>query len=109
MVVSNIISGYQKTQKLSVAPFRQMQSAFDRDCLFTEKIYIIGYSFGDKHINEMIRVAITHNPNVKIIIIDPSYKDEKAKKAILEIWSDEIITPQVENMKFGEFLKQQIK
>lgn len=106
IVVSNIISGYQKTQKLSIAPFRQMQSAFDRDCLFSDKIYIIGYSFGDKHINEMLRVAINENPKMEIVIIDPSYKDELKKKAILEIWSDQILTPQVKNIKFGNFLKE---
>lgn len=28
---SNIITGYQKTQKSAITPFRQFQSAFDKD------------------------------------------------------------------------------
>jgi len=105
LVVTNIISGYQKTQKLSISPFRQMQSAFDRDCLFSDKIYIIGYSFGDKHINEILRVAIKENPEVKIEIIDPTYEDELKLKAELEIWSDTDFSPSVIDDEFGEYLK----
>jgi hypothetical protein len=104
IIVSNIISGYQKTQKLSVSPFRQMQSAFDRDCLFSDKIYIVGYSFGDKHINEILRVAIKENPNVEIEIIDPGYKNGLELKAKLEIWSDTGFNPIISNDKFSEYL-----
>ena len=32
ILISNIITGYQKTQKLFITPFKQMQSAFDKDC-----------------------------------------------------------------------------
>jgi hypothetical protein len=104
IIVSNIISGYQKTQKLSVSPFRQMQSAFDRDCLFSDKIYIVGYSFGDKHINEILRVAIKENPKVEIKIIDPSYKNDLELKAKSEIWSDTDFNPLIVNDKFSEYL-----
>lgn len=76
LMVTNIISGYQKAQKAMITPFKQMQSAFDRDCCFAEEIYIIGYSFGDENINGSLRTALRHNPNLKIIIVDPFFMKE---------------------------------
>jgi hypothetical protein len=73
IMLTNIITGYQKTQRGIFAPFKQMQAAFDRDCCFGDNIYIVGYSFGDEHINASIRNAIQYNEKVKIIIIDPSF------------------------------------
>jgi hypothetical protein len=73
LLITNIITGYQKVQKSIITPFKQMQSAFDRDCCFADEIYIIGYSFGDEHINQSIKTAIRYNKNVKIIIVDPSF------------------------------------
>ncbi len=73
LLVSNIITGYQKAQKSRITPFRQMQSAFDRDCLFADKISIVGYSFGDEHINEAIKTAFYHNPDLVIEIVEPNF------------------------------------
>jgi len=80
VVVSNIITGYQKAQKSFVAPFKQMQSAFDRDCLSADTLYIIGYSFGDEHVNATIRSAVIYNPKLKIVIVDPAYSEIKDLK-----------------------------
>lgn len=75
IVVSNIITGYQKAQKSFIAPFKQMQSAFDRDLLNANTLYIIGYSFGDEHVNTTIRLATKHNPKLRIVIVDPAYSE----------------------------------
>lgn len=75
--VSNIITGYQKTQKSAMTPFRQMQSAFDKDCILADKITIIGYSFNDEHINESIKIAFKENSNLKIEIVDPNFINNK--------------------------------
>lgn len=72
--LTNFITGYQKTQRAIFSPFRQMQAAFDRDCMFCDKLVIVGYSFGDEHINSSIRTALQENENLKIEIIDPSFK-----------------------------------
>ncbi len=77
LMVTNIITGYQKAQKAMLTPFKQMQSAFDRDCCFAEEIYIIGYSFGDEHINGSLRTALRHNSKLKIIIVDPFFMKNK--------------------------------
>jgi len=73
LMVTNIVTGYQKAQKAMLTPFKQMQAAFDKDCTFADHIYIVGYSLGDEHINESIKTAIRHNPCVKITIVDPFF------------------------------------
>ncbi|HMG10517.1 MAG TPA: hypothetical protein VK609_18525 [Mucilaginibacter sp.] len=73
LMVTNIVTGYQKAQKAMITPIKQMQAAFDKDCSFAEHIYLIGYSLGDEHINESIKTAIRHNPTVKISIVDPFF------------------------------------
>jgi len=49
--------GLSKAQKTSVSPFRQLLSAFDRDCFEANKLYIFGYSFGDERLKDIIRNA----------------------------------------------------
>lgn len=73
LLVTNIITGYQKAQKGMITPFKQMQSAFDRDCCSCDTLFVVGYSFGDEHINESIKTAIRHNPDIKIQIVDPNF------------------------------------
>ncbi len=73
LMITNIVTGYQKAQKAMISPFKQMQSAFDRDCCFVDELYIIGYSFGDEHINVGLRTAFRHNQNLKMIIVDPFF------------------------------------
>ncbi|HVW97451.1 MAG TPA: hypothetical protein VHA56_15870 [Mucilaginibacter sp.] len=72
--LTNFITGYQKTQRAIFSPFKQMQAAFDRDCICCDKLIIVGYSFGDEHINSSIRTALQENSNIQIEIIDPSFK-----------------------------------
>ncbi len=77
IMLTNIITGYQKTSKTAVTPFKQMLSAFDRDCVFADRLFIAGYGFGDEHINESIKTALIHNPKIKITIIDPAFIKNK--------------------------------
>ncbi len=81
-LVSGIISGYNKLFGLSVPPFKQMHSAFDRDCLNADKIYVIGYSLGDEHINNSLITALEYNKNVEIIIVDPGFKKNNLDKIL---------------------------
>lgn len=71
--ITNIITGYQKAQKTAMTPFRQFQSSFDRDCLESTKITIVGYSFNDEHINESIKIGLRYNKKLLIEIIDPAF------------------------------------
>jgi hypothetical protein len=70
IICTNIIAGYQKAQRSVLSPYKQMQAAFDRDCLNANNIFIIGYSFSDEHINESIKMTLIFNKDVKIHIID---------------------------------------
>lgn len=91
LFLSNIITGYSKVQRTNLTPFKQMAAAFDIDCHMADEIIIIGYSFGDDHINDTIRQAKKANPSVKITIITPAkYKKDKIewqRKVMFEILS----------------------
>ena len=41
-----------------------------------DELYIIGYSFGDKHINNRIVHAMHLNPQMKVVIVNPTYKEQ---------------------------------
>lgn len=123
LLLTNIITGYQKVQKTAISPFRQMLSAFDRDCFEANALYIIGYSFGDEHINDIIRNARKYNRDLEIVLINPNFNDEQFMFDFILHWGDvqgmiyknqgkdEIISPdykvRVIKTGFGEFLTNQ--
>lgn len=87
IMLTNIITGYQKIQKTIFPPFRQMQAAFDKDCCSADTIYIVGCSFGDEHINETLRTTIENNNKVDIKIIDPNFtKDHFDLNVLLKVF-----------------------
>ncbi|WP_161891159.1 SIR2 family protein [Pontibacter russatus] len=73
IILTPIITGYQKAQKTAITPFKQMQAAFDKDCMFADNLFIVGYSFGDAHINESIRNALKENEELQVTIVDPNF------------------------------------
>jgi hypothetical protein len=85
-LLSNIITGYQKVLKTALSPFRQMLAAFDRDCIEADFLFIIGYSYADEHINDIIRNARKFNPKVEIVLINPSFDDGKFMFDFLLHW-----------------------
>lgn len=123
LLLTNIITGYQKVQKTAISPFRQMFSAFDKDCFEATELYIIGYSFGDEHINDIIRNARKYNNELEIVIISPTFDNEKFMFDFILHWGslqggiyknngrDEILSPnhkvRILKKRFGEFLTQQ--
>lgn len=76
IMVTNIITGYQKAQRTLITPLKQMQAAFDRDCCFAEEIFVVGYSIGDAHINESIKTALRHNSELKLTFINPDFTND---------------------------------
>jgi len=77
LLFTNIITGYQKAQRGMITPFKQMQAAFDRDCTLADEVYVIGYSFGDEHINESLKTALRHNRKLRVTIVDPQFIKNK--------------------------------
>ncbi len=123
IICTNIIAGYQKTQKSVLSPYKQMQCSFDRDCLNADNIFIIGYSFSDEHINESIKMALIFKKSLKIHIIDCGFLENVYSKYDSEFIQ---ISPYSENnsyslkvrsirntiiynYKFKDFLSEKIK
>lgn len=85
VLITNFIAGYQKLQKAAITPFRQMKYAFDRDCITANEIYIVGYSYGDEHINSALGEALRNNPDVKLIFVDPGFQKIDTKIIIASL------------------------
>lgn len=70
-LLSPIITGFKKTQRLSLPPFNAYNNSFFNDCLECDTWLIIGYSFSDSHLNNLMKTAISHRREIpKIIYID---------------------------------------
>jgi hypothetical protein len=94
--IQNIITGYKKVIKTGLSPFRQFFSVFDRDCYLACRLIVVGYSFGDEHINDIINKARSANEILKIEIIDPSFDFNSFSMNHLRkwYWIDETHTPE---------------
>jgi hypothetical protein len=122
--LTNIITGYQKAQKSLLSPFKQMQFSFERDCMATDKLYVLGYSFGDEHINQCLKTALRYNMQLKIEIVDPDFiknkMDHQLSLTLFQYLENEFIAPRkvgdnkyiyfggivtLYTLKFNEYLK----
>ncbi len=81
-IVYNIVTGYNKLDRTSIQPLKSFQAAFLKDCINTDIIIIIGYSYSDPHIDGLIQNAIENkNPNIlKINLNDNSNKNLDSNK-----------------------------
>lgn len=85
ILFSPIITGYSKTQRILSEPFNFGVSAFYADINSASDITIIGYSFGDAHINAIIRQKLFINNRVKITIVDFASADNPIESIKLRI------------------------
>ncbi|MFZ6050641.1 hypothetical protein [Halocola ammonii] len=69
LLQSNLITGFNKSSRILLDPYSQFYHRFYADCLEAKKIYVIGYSFTDFHLNRALRTALTINEDVTIEII----------------------------------------
>lgn len=67
LLSSQIITGYKKSQRIALEPFNYFFDSFFNDIQQSEIIIIVGYSFSDPHINQLIKTALTDNKWVYII------------------------------------------
>lgn len=84
MLLTNIITGYQKAQRGMLTPIKQMQASFDRSCISAKHLFIVGYSFGDEHINESIKTALRYNKDIIVHIIDPGFRKNDVDQQFIE-------------------------
>ena len=73
-----IVSGSRKTEKMTFAPNNVYLSDLTRKVIENNRLMIIGYSFGDLYLNEILGLGMAaHGDNFKVVVIDwfPPYID----------------------------------
>ena len=66
-----IISGSRKTEKMICAPYNVYLSDLTRKVMENKRLLIIGYSFGDLYLNEILGLGIAaHGDDFRVVIID---------------------------------------
>jgi hypothetical protein len=78
-----IITGFKKLQRLNFEPFNAISNTFYRDCISADVFIIIGYSFGDPHINSVLKTANIAKKN--IVIVDKNNEDSPVNPYLQEI------------------------
>ncbi len=71
-----IVSGSRKTEKMTFTPNNVYLSDLARKVVENKRLMIIGYSFGDLYLNEILELGMAaHGDDFKVVIIDkfPSY------------------------------------
>jgi len=53
-------------------PFLSLAYAFSQSVLKTTVLAVVGYSFGDEYVNQIIRQGIEKNPKLRVIVVGPS-------------------------------------
>jgi hypothetical protein len=69
LFASNIITGYNKSQRITISPFNHLFNSFYTDLAHADTVIIIGYSLNDPHLNGILKNNITCG-NPKVIYID---------------------------------------
>lgn len=75
ILLTPIITGYRKIQRVNLEPFNYFFHSFFRDIQESELIIIIGYSFSDPHINHLLREALRQKTKIYNIGYKPSYRN----------------------------------
>ncbi|WP_391203177.1 SIR2 family protein [Psychrobacillus sp. L4] len=77
--ITPIITGLKKADKLLVSPYNAYHNYFYESIRNNSSLLIVGYSFGDLHINNMIeKITALHGDNRKIVVI--TYLTEEQRK-----------------------------
>lgn len=65
---------YGQREKLrSAGPFLQLLETFRRRLANADKLIVSGYSFGDEHVNALIRRWMRTKPDRKLLVVDPGF------------------------------------
>lgn len=70
ILLSPIITGYNKVQRVYFEPFHAISNSFYKDCLNADCFIFIGFSFSDPYITNVIRNANIQNK--RVLIVDPN-------------------------------------
>jgi hypothetical protein len=65
---------YGRREKLRAeGPFLDLREAFVEEMQTATLLVVVGYSFGDEHVNELVRQWIGTGPDRKLVVIDPNF------------------------------------
>ena len=79
----NLIFG--TAHKLSARePFLTLAYHFAQRVLKTDILAIVGYSFGDEHVNQIIEQGLKKNGRLRIIVVSPRAQDSISKEKFLD-------------------------
>ena len=66
-----IITGLHKTDKITFAPFNFYHANFANKICYNNALLIVGYSFGDLYLNQLLeRIILVHGKKARIVLID---------------------------------------
>jgi hypothetical protein len=57
-------------------PFLSMTYSFSQKILTTTVLAIVGYSFGDEHVNQIIRQGVEKNSKLRVLVVGPTAKQQ---------------------------------
>ena len=93
---SPIITGLNKTDKITTLPFNMYKQHFSQKLILNNALLIAGYSFGDLYLNKEIeRMRLYHGDNWRVVLIDkwdlsPYARLSKRDKVENYIWDQKI-------------------
>lgn len=90
-LLSPIITGYNKLQRINQEPFNSFAHAFYHDCHKADIFIFIGFSFNDNHINNIL--SHVDWSGKKVLMIDFKKNKDFRGIQIFESWCNENIEP----------------
>jgi hypothetical protein len=105
-LLTPIISGYNKLNKVQITPLRHFMNAFEKDVYLATEIIIVGYSFSDPHINNVIKVPLNttgKNTLLNVITKDDTEIAKKLAKVLPHNIKEENL--KIYNEGFDQYLK----
>lgn len=66
----SIITGLQKTDKIISHPYAFYRTQLDKQLIENNRLLIVGYSFNDYYVNNMLESLPSYHESYKIVIID---------------------------------------
>lgn len=69
-------------------PFLELLAEFDKMLRSAEGLVVVGYSFRDEHVNEILKRWINNDTRRRIVAVDPSFPERRGPEAPFaqEIW-----------------------
>jgi hypothetical protein len=71
---------FGRREKLrSEGPFLDLRAAFANKLRTASHLVVVGYSFGDEHVNELVRQWIDSDSSRKLVVVDPRFPAQRLR------------------------------